>query len=633
MNQLDSVSQENSESPLEEYWLLEDLSAEAQRKMDWVNKIQDARSSSDKKLERQLIREAAQDLECCDRTVKRMVSAVEIDGLVALARESRSDKGEARYISEPWRKLVIELYKRNVKFSRRTTRHQIWLLIQGITAKLDSAKTSSDESLKVLFDWIATKLGSGDESHTSVLNKILKGIKNEVRSGELKPPRSHVAVYKIIRAYLEAKGKKGRHPGQGPLKVIKTTDGDIEVNRSNKVLQIDHTRLDVLVVDQDGEEIGSPFLSVAVDSYSGCISGFYLGFRQPSSLEVALVLRHVILPKHYGPEYELQKKWDVCGVPEYLVTDRAKEFKSQHLRQVSAQLGFSLRYRFMPEQGGIVESVFDKLNKELNSRLPGYKGSNVQKRPEDAEKYASITIEELERLLVRHFVDHVNQHAYPGVAQTRAQRWEAMMVEPPRIPAERELDICLLKQNKRPKVQKYGSIQFEGEIYKGECLLSYVTKNVVVRYDPSNIVHLLIYTCEENGQPGKFIGVVKARDLKEERLSLKELKERKCRLREGVKALDTTSILEERLALNQFSEEKVKQTRKQRRQKEHDRTGRSSGLSNIVEFKRQEAAAQNSPTGESTPPIDPNLGRKRFKPSGAAKIAVSDWNEHLQDNW
>jgi hypothetical protein len=57
-------------------------------------------------------------------------------------------------------------------------------------------------------------------------------------------------------------------------------------------------------------------------------------------------------------------------------------------------------------------------------------------------------------------------------------------------------------------------------------------------------------------------------------------------------------------------------------------------LSNIIEFKRQEAsAAQNGSTGESTPSIDPNLGRKRFKPSEAAKVAISNWNEHLQDNW
>lgn len=634
MDQPDSEPQVSSEPPSEEYWLLDELSEQARRKMDWVNKIREAQSVSDEPLERQLIQAAAKDLGCCPKTVTRMVNAVKEDGLIALVRESRSDKGKARYISEPWRKLVIELYKRGRKSGRRTNRNQIWGLIQGIINRIEVARNSSSDSLKDPFDGLAISLVSAKESHTSKLNKILKEIKEEVSSGELKPPRSHVSVYKIIRTDLEAKKKKARHPGQGPLKIIKTTDGDIEVNESNKVLQIDHTRLDILLVDQDGNEIGTPFLSVAVDSYSSCIAGFYLGFRQPSSLEVALVLRHAILPKHYGPEYELRETWNICGVPKYLVTDRAKEFKSQHLQQIAAHLGFNLRYRFMPEQGGIVESVFDKLNKEFNSRLPGYKGSNVQQRPKDAEKYACMTIEELERKLVRHFVDHVNWHDAPGVAEKRAERWEKMMLDPPRIPDERELDICLLKQNKRPKVQKYGTIQFENEIYQGECLLDYVTEKVVVRYDPSNIIHLLIYTYEENGQPGKFLGVVKARDRKEERLSLKELKEKQRRLREGVKALDNTSIHEERLALNQFSEEKVKQNRKQRRQKEHDRTGRSSGLSNVVKFKRQEEeAAKAASDGDSAPSIDPNLGRKRFKPSGAAKIAVSNWNEHLQDNW
>lgn len=444
MDEPASESQEYANAPPEEHWLLDELSAAAQRKMDWASKIRDARAASDNAYAKQLIQEAAKDLKCHPRTITRMLRAVETDGLVALARNSRSDKGEARYISESWRRLVVELYVRGNKFSRRTNRNQVWRLIQGVTTKLEATEIT-DESLKTLFDWIATKLGSGEEVRTSVLNRILKDIREEIRSEELNPPRSHVAIYKILREYSEANSRKVRHPGQGPIKVIKTTDGDIEVDRSNKVLQIDHTRLDVLVVNQDGEEIGTPFLSVAVDSYSGCIAGFYLGFRQPSSLEVALVMRHVILPKQYGPEYELMERWDVRGVPEYLVTDRAKEFKSQHLRQIATQLGFNLRYRFMPEQGGIVESVFDKLNKEFNSRLPGYKGSNVQKRPKDAEKYASITIEELERKLVRHFVDHVNQHAYPGVAQTRAQRWEAMMIEPPKIPEERDLDICLLK--------------------------------------------------------------------------------------------------------------------------------------------------------------------------------------------
>jgi putative transposase len=144
------------------------------------------------------------------------------------------------------------------------------------------------------------------------------------------------------------------------------------------------------------------------------------------------------------------------------------------------------------------------------------------------------------------------------------------------------------------KVQKYGTISFEGELYKGDCLLGYKTKKVAVRYDPSNIIHLLIYTHEENGQPGKFLGVVRARDLEEDRLSLKELKERKRRLAQAQKALDKSSILEERLDLNESSEKKVKQTRKERRNKAHNDGGCSSGLSNVIEFKRQEPTTEVS---------------------------------------
>ncbi|HEY9697115.1 MAG TPA: transposase family protein [Trichocoleus sp.] len=617
----------------QEYLLLNELPAEAQRKVEWANKIR-ATGTLNRAARQQLIQEAAQDLNCHPRTIKRMMEAVERDGLIALSQTTRSDKGSSRYISEPWRRLVIALYRRNQKYSRRTNRFQIWLLIKAISTKLKAVQDLSDNQLRTLFDGIAQKLGSVDESHSSVLNRILKEIREEVASGKFSPPRSHVSVYNILDVYIEEQNLKARHPGQGLNKVIQTTEGNLAVTPSNKVIQIDHTRLDVLVVDQEGHEIGCPFLSVATDSYSGCIAGFYLGFRQPSSLEVALVLRHAILRKEYSSEYKLKEKWNVCGIPDYLLTDRAKEFKSEHLQQIAAHLGFTLRYRAYPEQGGIVESVFDKLNKEFNSRLPGYKGSNVAKRPKDAEKYASITIEELERQLVRHFVDHVNQHCYPGTAEKRCDRWESMHIEFPKVPEERELDICLLKQNKRPKVQKHGTISFEGELYKGDCLLEYVKKKVVVRYDPSNIIHLLVYTHEEDGQPGRFLGVVRARDLKEDKLSLKELKERKRRLSQAQRAIDISSILDERLDLNEFAEEKIKKTRKQRRSIEHELTGCSSGLANVVEFKRQEALNNSSEVAVDSSRIEAqNSQRKRFKPSDEAKMAIPNWNQHLQDYW
>lgn len=82
-----------------------------QLKIDWILRVRDARKSGDKASAREMIQSAATDLGCHPRTIKRMLDAVDADGILALTRNSRADKGKARHISEPWRKLVIELYK------------------------------------------------------------------------------------------------------------------------------------------------------------------------------------------------------------------------------------------------------------------------------------------------------------------------------------------------------------------------------------------------------------------------------------------------------------------------------------------------------------------------------------------
>ncbi len=148
------------------------------------------------------------------------------------------------------------------------------------------------------------------------------------------------------------------------------------------------------------------------------------------------------------------------------MTDRAKEFKSGHLRQVAMELGFKLRLRLHKEQGGIVESSFRRIKDEFSSLLPGYKGGTIEERPENAEKYACMIFEEYDRKLVRYFVDHVNQHLYPRIKnQTCLQRWWSGLPggEPRRIDDERKLDICLMKKVVKT-VQKYGCVNFENVI-------------------------------------------------------------------------------------------------------------------------------------------------------------------------
>jgi putative transposase len=200
----------------------------------------------------------------------------------------------------------------------------------------------------------------------------------------------------------------------------------IAIEWSNQVWQVDHTRADVLVVDQSGALLGRPWLSIVVDTYSRCVMGLHLGFDAPSGWVVCLALRHAILPKQYSSAYELRESWGTYGLPQYLYTDKGKDFRSQHLQQVATELGIVPCLRRKPSDGGIVERPFGTFNRQFFSTLPGYVNSNVSDRSPAAESEACLSLVQLEQLLVRYVVDHYNVAIDARMGnQTRIGRWEA----------------------------------------------------------------------------------------------------------------------------------------------------------------------------------------------------------------
>ncbi|MEM8832279.1 MAG: Mu transposase C-terminal domain-containing protein [Cyanobacteria bacterium P01_G01_bin.19] len=536
----------NDPSEEKEYTIFSELSEKDKLKMELIEGI---RHASDLKTKTTLIKEAAKKLEKSTRTIRRMVSRVEQEGLSALASTVRSDKGQLR-ISPEWQDKIVKLYKKK----------------RRILKKKNQNKKKSEKKLEVNCFQIWKLIEAKAK---------LSGLKD----GEFP---SHVTVYKVLEPFLNK--KKLRHPGQGLKQFIQTTDGQLEITHSNQIFQIDHTDSDVLLVDVDGNEIGRPYLTTVIESNSGCIVGFHISFKKPGSHEVALALRHAFLPKEYGEEYELQKTWNVSGIPQYFVTDRAKEFKSNHLKQIAAQLGIELRLRAYPQEGGLVERPFGTINTEFLESIPGYTGSNIQKRPRNAENEACVTLDEFERLLVRYIVDNFNQCSYPRAKnQTRVSRWESMLLEPLEDIDERRLDICLLKSTER-KVQRRGQIQFENSIYKAECLRYCQSEYINLRYDPSNILRLMAYTKEEQGQPAKYLGIIQARDRVEE-FSIWEQKAKNKRINFESKQIDRTSIYSERLDRHQAVENKKKQSKADKRKKEQERIDRDRKGLNIVEFK------------------------------------------------
>lgn len=325
---------------------------------------------------------------------------------------------------------------------------------------------------------------------------------------------------------------------------LRTREGlEILIEWSNQVWECDHTRADVLIVAQSGEILGRPWLTIVVDAYSRCIMGVHLGFDPPSAQVVGLALRHAILPKQYGAAYELEQSWGTYGLPQYLYTDGGKDFRSQHLEQVATELGIVLCLRRQPSDGGIVERPFGTFNREFFSSLPGYTSSNVTERSPAAESEACLTLLQLEQLLVRYVVDHYNQALDARMGdQSRSGRWEAGRIAQLRLLGDRELDICLMRRDRRI-VYRSGYIQFANLTYLGEHLAAYAGESVIIRYNPRDITTILVYQLQDSKEV--FLTRAHAQGWETETLCYAEAQAMSQRKREAGKAISNRSMLEE----------------------------------------------------------------------------------------
>jgi putative transposase len=139
-----------------------------------------------------------------------------------------------------------------------------------------------------------------------------------------------------------------------------------EAEQPNDIWQADHTLLDVWVRENSGPPV-RPWLTVIMDDYSRAIAGFRLSVQAPSTMQTALTLRQAIWRKPLP-------QWKIFGIPSTFYTDHGRDFTSDHLEQVSADLHMGLVFSEpgMPRGRGKIERFFRTVNQMLLCGLPGY---------------------------------------------------------------------------------------------------------------------------------------------------------------------------------------------------------------------------------------------------------------------
>ncbi len=188
------------------------------------------------------------------------------------------------------------------------------------------------------------------------------------------------------------------------------------------VVQIDHTPLDVIVVDDiHRKPIGRPWITVAIDVYSRMILGFYISLDTPGALGTGLCISHAILPKEmWLTKMDVSGDWPCYGVMKSIHVDNAKEFHGLMLERACREYGIEINFRPVknPKYGGHIERLLGTILKEIHT-LPGTTFSNhTDRKYYNSEGKACMTTKEVEKWLTIFIVDVYHKRIHKGIKTT-----------------------------------------------------------------------------------------------------------------------------------------------------------------------------------------------------------------------
>ena len=350
------------------------------------------------------------------------------------------------------------------------------------------------------------------------LSTIQRKIEEKCIALDLKVPNINTIRNRVnsLSPKLIAKHRKGVS-----VRDTRGTPGKFpDVKMPLDIIQIDHTKVDVIIVDEETrEEIGRPFITVAIDVYSRMIYGFYISLEAVNYFSVGQCLLHSILPKDDMLRlHNFKGEWPVYGLPRAVHMDNGADFQSSSLKKFCQEYKIYDIYRPVarPEFGGHVERVIKTMMDKAHE-IPGSTSSNIfQKGKYNSQKEALVTISELEEWYTQFVVDIYHKTVHSSIGMTPEEKFYEGMYGVggdkipflPQVPANTiKLRMALLPGIKR-SVQKNG-ITIDYITYFSETLRKWIipaqykkfnklSTEVLCRRDPRDISKLYVYDPDIN---------------------------------------------------------------------------------------------------------------------------------------
>jgi putative transposase len=354
------------------------------------------------------------------------------------------------------------------------------------------------------------------------------------------------------------------------------------------VLQIDHTRVDIVLVDEIHRlPIGRPWITVAIDVHSRMTAGWYTSFDTPGSLATGMCLANAILPKEQLlAEYGVEYPWPCMGIAGIVQADNAKEFRGETVSGACQEWGMELKFRKLkrPHYGGHIERLQGTLLSEIHA-LPGTTFSKPDKRENyDSDAQSAMTLKEFNCWFANLVLGIYHHRVHSEIGVTPLKRYQdgilGSATQPgvghmPIVTDAEKLRIDFLPFEKRT-IQTKGA-QIDNIFYYGDVMQRWIgarqpgklreKRKFIFRGDPRNISYKLFYDPDL-----KRHFRVPYRDLRHPAMSLWELRAVQAHLKaQGKNDADEETIFTAFEKMRQIEESSKTLTRKTRLNQERRR--------------------------------------------------------------
>src|SRR5436309_1277807 len=134
-------------------------------------------------------------------------------------------------------------------------------------------------------------------AHPKASDPLVEQIQLRCRAQGLPAPDRRTITARVLD--IEARVRAAHRGEARTLKTATATPGVYNAARPLEIVQVDHTQVDVVVVDEETRKPhdGRPWLTLAVDVFTRMVTGFHLSMDPPSRLSISLCLLHAVYDK------------------------------------------------------------------------------------------------------------------------------------------------------------------------------------------------------------------------------------------------------------------------------------------------------------------------------------------------